>query len=506
MLKRRDVLQLAGGAAASLLSSEARPQTASASANSPFSGGSVIDAARALATKPFKAPNTDLPGPLSNLSYEAYAAIQAKSSSLIWSQDNVGFVLEPLHRGYIFTAPVQINLVDGGQATKVAYDAGNFIFGGVNMSAPPANLDFSGFRVLYRGDDGSLSELAIFQGGTFFRSKAPGQNYGVMARALAVRPGDPREEIPNFRAIWIEKPSRAANVLVIHALVDSESLTGAFRFTLHPGDAVIIDTECTLFPRTDIDVLGLGAMGASTLFSALDRRDADDVRNAVAEISGLQILTGGGEWLWRPATNRANLQISEFVDHNPRGFGFLQRGRTFEQFHDDIQHWELRPSLWIEPIGDWGAGSVELLEIPSDTENAQNMIAFWRTKAGLTKGQSAEFAYRQFWCWSPPSSPPLAVTVGSRGGRGSGAKQRRFLVDFQGEALADPAKLADVKPNLSAGPGRIAAYRLFPAPEQKRLRVQFDLDTAGETACELRLVLESQGAPVSETWLYRWTS
>jgi glucans biosynthesis protein len=321
-----------------------------------------------------------------------------------------------------------------------------------------------------------------------------------------VRAGDPRgEEFPFFRAIWIEKPTRAGNVLVVHALLDSESLAGAYRFTLHPGEATIIDTECTLFPRVDIDNLGLGTMSATNLFSALDRRGVDDVRAAASEVSGLQMLTGAGEWLWRPVANRSNLQISEFVDQNPRGFGFLQRDRDFYAFDDDVQHWERRPSLWIEPIGDWGPGSVELLEIPSDSEPAQNIIAFWRSKRGLTKGQSAEFAYRQFWCWTPPSSPPLATAVGGRGGRGGGAKQRRFQVDFHGDFLGDAAKAGDVKANLSASPGRIASVRLFPAPEQKRLRVLFDLDPNGENACELRLSLEALGAPVSETWLYRWT-
>ncbi|MBB4199414.1 glucan biosynthesis protein D [Rhodoblastus sphagnicola] len=511
MLKRRDVLQLAGGAAVSLLGAvRASAQTSAQDQNNaiqPFSSALVIEAARTLAAKPFAAVDADLPGPLSNLSYDAYVAIRAKPEGMIWAKDPGGFVLEPLHRGFVFTTPMQINLVEDGLSRRLTYDAGNFIFGGVNMSAPPTNLDFSGFRALHRGDDGTLSEIAIFQGASFFRSLAPGQNFGVTARGLSVRTGDPGgEEFPFFRAVWIEKPTRAGNVLVVHALLDSESLTGAYRFTLHPGDATIIDTECALFPRVDIENVGLATMSATNLFAPLDRRGVDDIRGAATEVSGLQMLTGAGEWVWRPVANRSKLQISEFVDQNPRGFGFLQRTRAFNAFNDDVQHWERRPSLWIEPIGDWGPGSIELLEIPSDAEPAQNMIAFWRLKKGLAKGQSAEFAYRQFWCWSPPTSPPLAVAIGARGGRGGAAKQRRFQVDFEADFLGDPVKANDIKANLTTNPGRIASVRLFPAPEQKRLRVLFDLDPNGETACELRLALDSQGAPASETWLYRWTS
>jgi glucans biosynthesis protein len=222
------------------------------------------------------------------------------------------------------------------------------------------------------------------------------------------------------------------------------------------------------------------------------------------------MLTGAGEWVWRPVSNRNALQISEFVDENPKGFGFLQRSRRFEDFYDEIQHWERRPSLWIEPIGDWGPGSVELVEIPSDTENAQNMIAFWRPKAALPKGQQADFAYRQFWAWSPPSSPllaspPLAIALGARGGRGPSNKQRRLQVDFRGDVLADPARAGDIKANLTISPGKIVALKVYPSPERKSCRAQFDFEPGNENACEMRLTLESLGAPLSETWLYRWT-
>jgi len=193
------------------------------------------------------------------------------------------------------------------------------------------------------------------------------------------------------------------------------------------------------------------------------------------------------------------------VDTNPKGFGFLQRNREFDDFYDLTQHWERRPSLWIEPIGDWGPGSVELVEIPSDNENAQNVIAFWRSKTPLAKGQQADFAYRQFWCWSPPSRPPVAKVTGSRGGHGAAAKQRRFLVEFRGDTLGDAARTADLKANLSVFPGKIVTLRTYPAPERKSCYVQFDVDMANENACEMRLTLESQGAPLSETWLYRWT-
>ena len=230
----------------------------------------------------------------------------------------------------------------------------------------------------------------------------------------------------------------------------------------------------------------------------------DDVRAAVYETTGLQILTGSGEWLWRPVSNREILQISAFSDLNPRGFGLLQRSRSFDAFYDDDTHWELKPSLWIEPIGDWGEGDLRLLEIPAAAETNENVIAQWRPKAGMAAATTQIFAYRQFWCWSPPSRPPLASCVSSR--RGKVGNRQRFAVEFAGDLFADPAKAAAASANIHAAPGKIVSVRLFPYKDRRSVRVVFDLDPGSETYSELRLTLKVDGQPASETWLYRWTA
>jgi len=230
------------------------------------------------------------------------------------------------------------------------------------------------------------------------------------------------------------------------------------------------------------------------------------VREGVFEVSGLQILNGNNEWLWRPVTNPSTLQVSVFVDANPRGFGLLQRERNFNLLQDDEQHWELRPSLWIEPINDWGEGSVELVEIPTDTENNENIVCFWRPKAVLDAGAEASFAYRQFWCWTPPDRPPLPVVTDTRVGRIAGTKRRRFMVEFTGDIFADPQRTQDAKPMLTASVGAIAATKTFVSRERKTFRVMFDMDFGSDTLAELRLLLEAGGKPASETWLYRWTA
>ena len=165
--------------------------------------------------------------------------------------------------------------------------------------------------------------------------------------------------------------------------MDSESTAGAVRMTFRPGEMTIADVETTLFPRVNLEHVGVGGMGSTYLFGPNDRRNIDDVRPGVYESTGLQMLNGRGEWLWRPLQNPETLQISAFVDATPRGFGLLQRERSYEAFQDDEQRYERRPSLWIEPLGDWGPGSVQLLEIPSDAEINDNVLAYWRPRRRL---------------------------------------------------------------------------------------------------------------------------
>jgi glucans biosynthesis protein len=480
------------------------PAPAAPTPPAPSLAQSILDLARQMAKQPFKAPKPALPDVLANLTYDQYVTIRARPGSAIWINDNIGFAIEPLHRGFIFTTPMDINLVENGAPQHLPYNRAAFDFDKLQFPADMPDIGYSGFRVLQQIDGGNFVQVAIFQGASFFRAMAHGQNLGVTARGLSIRTADPAgEEFPMFRNVWIEKPTPAANALVIHALLDSQSTTGAFRFTLRPGEATIIDIELTLCARAAIDNFGIAAMSATYLLGSMDRRRSEDVRPNVYEVDGLQILTGKGEWLWRPVSNRETLQVSAFTDQNPRGFGLLQRSRMFETFEDDEAHWELRPSLWIEPIGDWADGEVVLIEIPAESENNDNVIASWRPKAPIAAGAEVSFAYRQFWCWQPPERPALAIATTERTGKIG--KNRRFIVQFTGDVFADPQRFADIKPNLTAKPGQVGNVRTFVSRDRKHCRIVFDLDPGSEAFSEVRLVLEQSGKPVSETWLYRWT-
>lgn len=509
---RRAVMSRLALAPAIWTAGAARAQTASVPATiqatlgegQRFNPSAVVDLARTLSKRPFSAPASDLPSPFAGLTFEQYVAIKPLPSARIWDGEGRGFVAEPLPRGFVFTTAVTLFTVEEGQVRRILFDRGRYDFGALAVPPDGPELGFSGVRLSAVSGSGPPLEFAILQGATFFRALARGQSFGIMARGLTLKPAESRgEEFPVFRAFWLERPNAGSNAVVVHGLVDSESVAGAVRMTFRPGDMTIVDVETTLFPRVNLEHVGIGGMGAAFLFGPNVRRGTDDARPRAYEMSGLQMLNGKGEWLWRPINNPDTLQISAFLDENPKGFGLLQRERDFASFQDDTQRYERRPSLWIEPLGDFGQGQVQLIEIPSDSEINSNILAYWRPKAVMQAGSEVALAYRQFWCWSPPERPSLAAVTATRSGRGTSGRRRRFLVELTGDGLA--AAIPDLKAAISASPGTIGSVRLWPYPDRKVVRVGFELDPGGETACEMRLLLQAGDKPLSETWLYRWT-
>ncbi|MFE1598013.1 glucan biosynthesis protein [Methylobacterium sp. ID0610] len=529
-LDRRAVLALAGAGIAVAGGARAEdPPAPTLNDGDRFDPGTVVALARALAAKPYAAPPNDLPDPFGKLTYEQYVGIRPRPELLLWRDEGRGFVLEPLHRGYLFANAVALHTVEDGIVRRIAYDRGRFDFRKTSPPEEGRDLGFSGFRLYASFGGGPLTDCAIFQGASFFRALAAGQSYGVTARALTLRPAEARgEEFPMFRAFWLERPAPASGQIAIHALLDSESATAALHMTLRPGDATIVDIEATLCPRTTLEHVGIGGMTGAYLFGAADHRAVDDARPAAHEICGLQIRNGWGEAIWRPVQNPETLQISSFLDQDPKGFGLVQRDRDYAAYQDDVQRWERRPSLWVEPYNTWGpgreqhpwgAGAVQLIEIPSESEVNENILAYWRPKEPIAK--ETAFSYRQFWCWDVPGAPPLARCTGTRVGRGSGGKRRLFLVDFAGEAPFAPGVAPEaLKLSVTASPGAIVQPKpdappvkrdpqfrplLYLYPERKTVRAVFELDPGGETACEMRLVVKNGDQPVSETWLFRWT-
>ena len=484
----------------------------------PFNRSTVIEIARALAKKPFRAPQDKLPEQLTKLTYDQYRDIRFKPDRAIWAKTGLPFQMELFHSGFYFKDPVEVALVDNGQARHVAYDPDMFTFGPlVPKPMPQGDFGFAGIRIhapINRKD--YYDEVCAFQGASYFRAVGRGQVYGLSARGLAIKVADPEgEEFPAFRAFWVETPSTKSDSLVIYALLDSQSCSGAYRFTLSPGLPTRMDVEVSLFPRVALGKLGLAPGTSMYYFSDNSRHDIDDFRPQVHDSDGLLMQTGRNERIWRPLANPARLQISAFADTGPRGFGLMQRDRSFDDYEDLESSFERRPSLWIEPVGDWGAGAVTLVEIPSNSEIHDNIVAYWAPKTPIPANSEYNFAYRTHWGLDPDPPPGMVIVAATRSGRANIAApsaERLFVIDYFAAAApgANPAPaptpLPMPKANVTASVGKISDVSIRVNDKINGWRLSFHLDPANETSIELRSTLAFDDNRPVETWVYRWTA
>ncbi len=511
-MDRRDFLSSSLALAAALgLSGHARSAAAQQPAGeadpkpgTAFSYAGLKEEARRLATKPRASTPVTVPQRFVDISHEQYRDIRWKRDQMIWRDEKRGFRLEPLPGGFVYRAPVDLYLIDDGRALPIAFDRERFDWGS-SVTAPEegVTLPFSGLKLRRPREGDRWQEFAVFQGASYFKSIARDQIYGLTARGLAINTAEPDgEEFPYFSRFYVEKPELNAQTIRLYALLDSRSVTGAYRFTVRSDDETTIDVELTIYPREDLGHVGLGALNSMFLYGAIGRTAFDDIRPAVHLSDGLAVTTGLGERLWRPLANPRNLQISVFGDENPLAFGLAQRARGFGEFQDLEHRYDLRPSAWVEPVGDWGKGSVVLVEIPSESEIHENITAYWRPRARLPAGQEFGAAYRLRWTAGGVAPTDIGRVSGSREGKGAEGNWRRYAIDFVGPM----PPIAEIKLAAGASAGRLVAPMLRPNPVTGGYRVTFDLDPKGAALCELRVQLTDGTKPVSETWLYRWVA
>jgi len=471
----------------------------------PFTFETLLADAKRRAAAAYTPQHNRLPAGLDKLSPEQYRSIRFNPDAGIWRAERLPFHLELLRAGYNMQTAVTVSTVENGEAHDVVATPAMFEM----ESALPAqwakvSLPLSGFRVRSRINSSKIwDEFLVFQGASYFRAVAKNLLYGLSARGLAINTAEPSgEEFPAFTHFWIERPATHASAIVIYALLESESATGAYRFTVQPGVETLTDVDLTLFPRTEIRVAGIAPLTSMFLFDETNRGRLDDYRPEVHDSDGLQVAAASGEQIFRPLANPIKLQVSTFTNQQPKGFGLVQRSRQQIDFQDFDAQYERRPSAWVEPQGEWGPGSLELVEIPSGRESNDNIVAFWRPSQPLTPAHPAHFAYRIIWSSEPASPKSLGKTVATRSGASLDGKRRVFLLDFVGAG----EKVDGLRLDLNASAGKISSATLMSNGALHGLRASFEIDPRDAELIELRLRIMRGDRPVTETWLYRWTS
>jgi periplasmic glucans biosynthesis protein len=470
--------------------------------------------AKRLAEQPYKEPEIRNAEALERIDYDLYQQIRPRPEHSLWQEGGAAFPVQMFHLGRYFKLPVGIYVVVDGKAREVLYSPDYFDYGETGLAEQlPSDLGFAGFRVMDPPSDGPPTDWLAFLGAAYFRSSGELDQYGLSARALAIDTAQPwPEEFPRFTQFWLEPHAEGSNQITIYALMDSPSVAGAYRIDCTNDGPVVMDVRAELFTRNEIARMGIAPMTSMYWFGENDRRAADDWRPEIHDSDGLAIWNGAGERLWRPLVNPPMVRTNSFVDDSPKGFGLLQRDRAFHDYEDDGVFYNRRPSLWVEPAEQWGPGVVQLVEIPTDDEIHDNIVAYWVPDKPVTAGSEWSFGYRLYWVDQEPFPPEEAARVihtrignGGVPGQPRPANTRKFVIDFEGGPLEKLDRQEEVKPIVTTTRGTISNVYALQIVGTKNWRAFFDLEVEGDGPVNLRCYLRHEDYPLSETWLYEYT-
>ncbi len=469
-----------------------------------------VDArAKALAAAAFDDKGPHLPGPLQHLDHDRYEAIRYRPDAARWRSARLPFEIQMFHEGWLFDRPVRIDEIAHNAVHEIAFDAQLFDYG--TSGVDPHAIDgaaYAGFNVHYALNiPAHKDDVLEFLGASYFRGLGKGQLYGLSARGLAIDTAlESGEEFPRFVEFWLERPQRGADALTFYGLLDSPRATGAYRFVFVPGVESVVEVTARIYLRDKVGKLGLAPLTSMFFHGANQRAETDDYRPEVHDSDGLSIYSKTGEWIWRPLVNPKRLLVTSFALDSPRGFGLMQRQRSFASYQDLSTRYEAHPSAWVEPIGEWGAGRVELVEIPAPDETNDNIVAYWIADRAPAPGSAIDLHYRVHWQKDEETRPPTAWVAATRRGEGYMPRPDNaigFVIDYAGPMLRgrddDDAVSADVSTDTN---GTIVDKVLRRNPETDGVRLELHVHRAdANKPLELRAAVR-KGTETSETWSY----
>eukprot|EP00611_Tribonema_gayanum_P001448 TRINITY_DN11050_c0_g1_i1.p1 TRINITY_DN11050_c0_g1~~TRINITY_DN11050_c0_g1_i1.p1 ORF type:complete len:210 (-),score=4.44 TRINITY_DN11050_c0_g1_i1:80-709(-) len=160
----------------------------------------------------------------------------------------------------------------------------------------------------------------------------------------------------------------------------------------------------------------------------------------------------------------------------------MQRDRSFASYEDPEARYDQRPSVWVRPEGDWGAGRVELMQFHSPDETNDNVVAYWVPERLPAAGQPLTLSYSMLWQGSDQQSPPRQGRVlQSRLGRGLERPQPgewQFHIDYAGGPLDGLSAVATPQAFVtSSDNARVLLANVYRNPATKgwRLNLRFSV-------------------------------
>lgn len=474
----------------------------------------VVNEARELSEEDYRPSENGLPRAVREMDYDVYRTIVFRDEESLWRRDGLSWALQFFHPGYIFQDPMELIEFSGDHAQSIRFVSDWFQYGeraAEVKESVSSRLGYAGFRINYPLNNGTkFDEVVSFLGASYFRMLGKGQSYGLSARGIAINTNEPSgEEFPRFVRIWLGRPDFGDESVRFYALLDGRSLTGAFQFTLTPGEETLCEVIATVFLREKVERLGFAPFSSMFYFGEINSTKPSDYRPEVHDSDGLLIADRGGERIrWRPLRNEGAIRDTSFPVEHLDGFGLMQRDRNFDHYQDLEARYEKRPSAWVEPVGEWPPGTVELVELPSSNEMADNIVSFWEPMDYPEPRDAFSLSYRLHWLNNRVS--PLGKVVATRQGRNINVEGRRsVMIDFA--EFPEGVTSAGVVPKakVEASGGVVVVHTQVMRNEYtKGFRVAIDArdDTELGADAMIRCRLWMGDDPVSEEWIFPWKS
>ena len=475
----------------------------------------VSGIAEKLSKETYKTPSKDNLKSWLDITYDEYKKIRFKTSKSIWRGES-DFELQMFHAGFLYTSPVVINSVEGCNSKEINFSPEYFTYPKSVDDLDKKNVGFAGFRIHYPLHTNTYKdELGVFVGATYFKFLGRTQKYGLSARGLAIdTAATTGEEFPVFNEYWIEKPPPNQQNIVIYALLDSKRITGAYRFEFFPKDQTVVEVKVKLFPREGISELGIAPLTSMFFYGENSHLKFNDFRPEVHDSDGLLIHNGSDEWIWRPLATRDRLEMSSFFDSSTKGFGLIQRDLQFSSYQDLEALYHKRPSYWVEATSPWPSGRVVLVEIPTNAETNDNIVAYWDSDQPAEKSKPIELQYKiksylatdqihnlgkvnstRITYSRIPGTPIL--TFGD-------SPTKKFVVDFNGGSLPLIGEDQPVEGLVSCSSGKIENIIVQSNSEIGGWRLFFDYTPEGDQPSDIRAFLRLRSETLTETWSYLW--
>ncbi|MBF0511741.1 MAG: glucan biosynthesis protein G [Candidatus Omnitrophica bacterium] len=474
----------------------------------------IVAKAKSLSKKPFQEAGQDLPDALKKMTYDPWRSIRFKPQNSLWKNER--FSLQFFHLGFLYQRPVIVNYIDQNGTHQIPFSTSLFDYAHPEIKSHlTKDLGFAGFRLHYPLNVSNYAdELAVFLGASYFRALGRGQLYGMSARGLAINTAqEDGEEFPVFREFWVVHPKIRAKKIRIYALLDSNSVTGAYEFLIEPGDETKMKVNSVLFFRKHVSKMGIAPLNSMFLYGKNSGFKPDnDFRPEVHDSDGLLVHDHSGEWIWHPLVNPSRLLVNAFGGGVPKGFGLTQRDINFDHYQDLEARYDLRPSVWVEPKGNWGAGHVELVQIPMDSDYNDNIVAYWAPEQAFEPGQSVKYAYTLSWYWARHDRSPEGLVNATRIVKK--ADELMFVLDFTGDIFKKELKDTTPSADIWIGNGaHLSDRQLFKNTVTNGWRLVLHvhvepvkLNAFGlppqKSATEFRVFLKDKNSPVTETWSY----